>query len=154
MAETSYTKGEEQERLRDAFAQLLMQTRGEVVDRRDDPDMTPEWRNLPGALSAMGTSVGNYLFGPPQSPEVPNTPLGDALGKRDIKSKPKITSRSPLDSAIDAITDEVSVFRKPGEKLGSDIPFSQRQFSPGVPEINRAFGLPEKTGKKKKKAER
>jgi hypothetical protein len=111
---------------------LAAQDEYNIEDRRSSPDMTPEWRNVPGALRAMGTSVGNYLWGTPQIPEAADTPLSDALGKRDIRLVPEISSRSPLDAAIDDVSDAISLFRKPGEKVGSDIPFTQREFSKGI----------------------
>ena len=120
-----------------AFQRVDTRTRAPVgslaalEDRRDAPDMTPEWRNLPGALRAAGTSVGNYVWGTPQIPEAPDTPLSDAAGKRDIRIVPQVPSRSALDEGIDAITDLFSTARKPGEKLGSDTPFTQRVFSKG-----------------------
>lgn len=83
-----------------------------IDDRRDRPDMTPEWRNVPGSLSAVATSLGNSVWGTPQIPEAPDTQLSDALGKRDIKLIPQINSRSPLQQGIDTISDELSMFRK------------------------------------------
>ena len=107
-----------------------------IEDRRGpnggtSPDMTPEWKNVPGSLDAMAVALGNYLFGTRMIPEAPDTPLSDALGKRDMRIVPQIDSRSPLDRAIDTATDEISFFRRPGEKLGSDVPFTQREFSKG-----------------------
>jgi hypothetical protein len=72
------------------------------------------------------------MWGTPQIPEAADTPLSDALGKRDIRLIPQIPSRSPLDQAIDSVADSISMFRRPGEKLGSDIPFTQRVFSRGM----------------------
>ena len=115
-----------------ALRRLMPDYRGIVEDRRDTPDMSPEWRNVPGSLAALSTQFGNYLWGTPQIPEAPDTPLSNALGKRDIKLIPQIPSRSPLDQAIDSVTDSISMFRRPGEKLGSDIPFTQRVFSQGM----------------------
>ena len=114
----------------------------DIEDRRDMPDMTPAWRNVPGALGAAVTSAGNYLWGAPQIPEAADTPLSDALGKRDVRLVPEIPSRSALDQAIDAVTDQISLFRKPGEKLGSDIPFTQREFSPGYLAAQDAYDVP------------
>jgi hypothetical protein len=105
-----------------------------VEDRRDSPDMTPEWKNVPGSLTSIATSLGNYLWGTPALPEAPDTSLSDALGKRDIRIVPHIGNLSPLDRAINTATDEVSVLRSMlgyGKPLGSDTPFTQREFSKG-----------------------
>ncbi len=117
---------------------------GNIEDRRSpdggtSPDMRPEWKNIPGSLDALSVALGNYLFGTRMIPEAPDTPLSDALGKRDIRIVPQLNSRSPLDRAIDMIGDEVSMFMPAGQKLGSDIPFSQKQFSPGSPWVNSLF---------------
>lgn len=102
-----------------------------VEDRRENNDFAPKWENVPGSLRVLATQFGNQLWGTPQIPEAPDTPLSNALGKRDIKILPQIDSRSPLDRAIDDVTDSISLFMPSGKKLGSDIPFTQRQFSPG-----------------------
>lgn len=107
-----------------------------IEDRRGpnggtSPDRTPEWKNVPDSLHSIAVTLGNYLWGTPMLPEAPDTLLSDALGKRDMKIAPQIGSRSPLDRAIDTATDEISIFRRPGEKLGSDVPFTQREFSKG-----------------------
>jgi hypothetical protein len=114
-----------------------MRMSDDIEDRRGpnggtSPDMTPEWKNLPGSLNALAVSMGNYLFGTPMIPEAPDTPLSDALGKRDIRIVPQINSRSPLDRAIDDVSDGISIFMPPGRKLGTDIPFTQRKFSDGL----------------------
>lgn len=116
-----------------------------IEDRRGPGDTTsldhtPEWRNVPGTLAEFSTELGNYLWGTPQLPEGPDTPLGDALGRRDIRIVPQINSRSPLDRIIDTASDEVSMFLPPGQKLGTDVPFTQWQFSAGSPWLNRLFG--------------
>lgn len=115
---------------------------GYIEDRRDNPDMSPEWRNVSGSLGAIATQMGNYFWGVPQIPEAPDTLLSDALGKRDIRLIPQVGSRSPLDSVIDEASDALSLFLPPGSKLGSDVPFTQRQFSPGVSmaDIAKLFG--------------
>lgn len=105
--------------------------RPDIEDRRSQPDMTPEWKNVPGSLSAIATSLGNTLWGTPRLPEAPSSSLGEALGLSDVKLERAVGSRSPLDRAIDDVTDTISIFRKPGEKLGSDVPFTQRSFSKG-----------------------
>lgn len=108
-----------------------------IEDRRDNNDFAPKWENVPGSLRVLATHLGNQLWGTPQIPEAPDTPLSDALGKRDIKIVPQIDSRSPLDQAIDSVSDTVSLFMPPGHKLGSDVPFTQREFSPGVGSLTK-----------------
>lgn len=117
-----------------------------IEDRRGpndttSPDMTPELKNIPGSLSALATTLGNYLWGTPQIPEAPDTPLSDALGKRDARIVRQIDSRSPLDRSIDDASDMVSMFMPPGRKLGSDVPFTEVPFSPGVPFVNKAADI-------------
>jgi hypothetical protein len=113
---------------------------GDIEDRRGDgrtsPDMTPEWKNVPGSLDAIAVALGNYLWGTRAIPEASDTPLSDALGKRDIRLDPQVASRSPLDQAIDAASDQVSMFMPAGKKLGTDVPFTQMQFSAGSPWLN------------------
>jgi hypothetical protein len=118
-----------------------------IDDRRNEnfggawnDDGSFAWQRVPQTLRALGVDVGNSLWGTPMIPEAPDTPLGLALGKADMKIVPQINSRSPLDRAIDDVSDQISMFMPPGHKLGSDVPFTQMEFSAGVPAINALFG--------------
>ena len=106
-------------------------------DRRSDPNPNePKWENVLPSLKNLAQGAGAYMGIPgmdtPMAPEKPITKLGVEAGIDDVKIEKQVDSRSLLDRAIDDISDGISIFLPQGKKLGTDVPFTQREFSKGV----------------------
>ena len=130
------------EELQDYFSKVekgnTLKSVPDVEDRRDEnyrgawhDDGSFAWDRMPPVFGNIATDVGNQLWGIPQIPEAPESPLSDALGREDIKIEPKI-GRSPLERGIDDIQEAFNVFGVGKGESWADKLTAPDSFSSGI----------------------